>query len=62
MPIGSLRAAVVEFVAELDLHDVALAGEYLGGASALGASIDLEDRVSRRGDDDRARDAPMGGD
>lgn len=47
MPIGSLRAGVVEFVAELDLRDVGPAGEYLGGASALGASIDLEDRVSR---------------
>ena len=42
-----LRAAVVEFVAGLDLHDVTLAGESLGGALALSASIDLNDRVSR---------------
>src|ERR1700736_1735899 len=44
-----LRAAVVEFVAGLDLHDVTLAGESLGGALALSASIDLKDRVSRVG-------------
>lgn len=42
-----LRAAVVEFVTSLDLHDVTLAGESLGGALALQASIDLKDRVSR---------------
>jgi pimeloyl-ACP methyl ester carboxylesterase len=42
-----LRAAVVEFVTGLDLHDVTLAGESLGGALALQASIDLKDRVSR---------------
>jgi len=42
-----LRAAVVEFVIGLDLHDVTLAGESLGGALALGASIDLKDRVSK---------------
>jgi pimeloyl-ACP methyl ester carboxylesterase len=42
-----LRAAVVEFVTALDLHDVTLAGESLGGALALQASIDLKDRVSR---------------
>jgi pimeloyl-ACP methyl ester carboxylesterase len=42
-----LRAAVVEFVAGLDLHDVTLAGESLGGALALQASVDLKDRVSR---------------
>jgi len=42
-----LRAAVVEFVTALDLHDVTLAGESLGGALALSASIDLKDRVSR---------------
>jgi pimeloyl-ACP methyl ester carboxylesterase len=41
------RAAVVEFVTGLDLHDVTLAGESLGGALALQASIDLKDRVSR---------------
>jgi pimeloyl-ACP methyl ester carboxylesterase len=42
-----LRAAVVEFVSGLDLHDVTLAGESLGGALALQASIDLKDRVGR---------------
>jgi pimeloyl-ACP methyl ester carboxylesterase len=42
-----LRAAVVEFVTGLDLHDVTLAGESLGGALALQASIDLKDRVAR---------------
>ncbi len=42
-----LRAAVVEFVTGLDLHDVTLAGESLGGALALSASIELKDRVSR---------------
>jgi pimeloyl-ACP methyl ester carboxylesterase len=44
---SQLRTAVVEFVAGLDLHDVTLAGESLGGALALSASIDLKDRVSR---------------
>jgi pimeloyl-ACP methyl ester carboxylesterase len=42
-----LRAAVVEFVTGLDLHDVTLAGESLGGALALQASIDLKNRVAR---------------
>jgi pimeloyl-ACP methyl ester carboxylesterase len=42
-----LRAAVVEFVTGIDLHDVTLAGESLGGALALQASVDLKDRVSR---------------
>jgi pimeloyl-ACP methyl ester carboxylesterase len=42
-----LRAAVVEFVTGLDLHDVTLAGESLGGALALQSSIDLKDRVAR---------------
>jgi pimeloyl-ACP methyl ester carboxylesterase len=42
-----LRAAVVEFVTGLDLHDVTLAGESLGGALSLQASMDLKDRVSR---------------
>jgi pimeloyl-ACP methyl ester carboxylesterase len=42
-----LRAPVVEFVTGLDLHDVTLAGESLGGALALQASIDLKDRVGR---------------
>ena len=42
-----LRAAVVEFVSGLNLHGVTLAGESLGAARALSASIDLKDRVSR---------------
>jgi pimeloyl-ACP methyl ester carboxylesterase len=42
-----LRAAVVEFVTALDLHEVTLAGESLGAALSLSASIDLKDRVSR---------------
>jgi pimeloyl-ACP methyl ester carboxylesterase len=42
-----LRAAVVEFVTGLDLYEVTLAGESLGGALALQASIDLKERVSR---------------
>ncbi|HEX4586700.1 MAG TPA: alpha/beta hydrolase [Mycobacterium sp.] len=42
-----LRAAVVEFVTGLDLHDITLAGESLGGALSLQASVDLKDRVSR---------------
>ena len=42
-----LRAAVVEFVAGLDLRDVTLAGESMGATLALSASIDLKDRVSR---------------
>ncbi|MFJ9782557.1 alpha/beta fold hydrolase [Amycolatopsis sp. NPDC101161] len=41
------RAAVVEFVRGLDLHDVTLSGESLGGALSLSASIDLKDRVTR---------------
>jgi pimeloyl-ACP methyl ester carboxylesterase len=42
-----LRAAVVEFVTGLDLRDVTLAGESLGGALALQSSVDLKERVSR---------------
>ena len=42
-----LRAAVVEFVTGLDLYDITLAGESLGGALSLQASVDLKDRVSR---------------
>jgi pimeloyl-ACP methyl ester carboxylesterase len=42
-----LRAAVVDFVTGLDLHDVTLAGESLGAALALQASVDLKDRVAR---------------
>ena len=40
-----LRAAVVEFASRLNLQDVTLAGESLGAALALSASIDLKDRV-----------------
>ena len=42
-----LRAAVVEFVTDLDLHDVTLAGESLGGALALQSAVDLKGRVAR---------------
>jgi pimeloyl-ACP methyl ester carboxylesterase len=42
-----LRAAVVEFANGLNLYGVTLAGESLGAALALSASIDLKDRVSR---------------
>jgi len=38
---------VVEFITGLDLNDVTLAGESLGGALALQASIDLKGRVAR---------------
>jgi pimeloyl-ACP methyl ester carboxylesterase len=38
-----LRGAVVEFIRTLDLHDVTLAGESMGGAIALLASIELTD-------------------
>jgi pimeloyl-ACP methyl ester carboxylesterase len=41
-----LHTAVVEFITDLDLHDVTLAGESLGAARALSASIDLKDKVS----------------
>ncbi|HYR15982.1 MAG TPA: alpha/beta hydrolase [Mycobacterium sp.] len=41
-----LHTAVVDFITGLDLHDVTLAGESLGAALALSASIDLKDRVS----------------
>ncbi|WP_068180984.1 alpha/beta hydrolase [Mycobacterium sp. UM_CSW] len=43
---AELRCAVVEFVRTLDLRDVTLAGESMGGALALLASIELTDRVS----------------
>ncbi|OBI15695.1 alpha/beta hydrolase [Mycobacterium sp. E2327] len=43
---AELRGAVVEFVTTLDLRDVTLAGESMGGALALLASIELTDRVS----------------
>ena len=42
-----LRAAVVEFASGVNLHGVTLAGESLGAALALSASIDLKGRVSR---------------
>jgi pimeloyl-ACP methyl ester carboxylesterase len=41
-----LHTAVVEFITGLDLHDVTLAGESLGAALALSASIDLKDKLS----------------
>jgi pimeloyl-ACP methyl ester carboxylesterase len=40
-----LRSAVVEFVEGLNLDDVTLAGESLGAALALSASIDLKNQV-----------------
>ncbi|OMC07377.1 alpha/beta fold hydrolase [Mycobacterium sp. SP-6446] len=40
-----LRSAVVEFVRALDLRDVTLAGESMGAAVALSASIELPDNV-----------------
>ena len=42
-----LRAAVVEFASGLNLHGITLAGESLGAALALSASIDLRGRVRR---------------
>jgi pimeloyl-ACP methyl ester carboxylesterase len=42
-----LRQAVVEFVTGLDLRDVTLAGESVGAALALSASIELKDTVRR---------------
>ena len=42
-----LRAAVVEFARGLNLHGVTLAGESLGAALALSASVDLKGRVNR---------------
>lgn len=44
---SDLRAAVVEFITALDLREVTLAGESLGAAVALSASVELDDRVSR---------------
>jgi pimeloyl-ACP methyl ester carboxylesterase len=43
---AELRGAVVEFIGSLGLRDVTLAGESMGGALALLASIELTDRVS----------------
>jgi pimeloyl-ACP methyl ester carboxylesterase len=42
-----LRTAVVEFANGLNLHGLTLAGESLGAALALSASIDLKGRVNR---------------
>jgi pimeloyl-ACP methyl ester carboxylesterase len=42
-----LRSAVTQFVNGMDLYNVTLAGESLGGALALLASIDMTGRVSR---------------
>ncbi len=44
---AELRGAVVEFVRTLDLRDVTLAGESMGGAIALLASIELTERVGK---------------
>jgi pimeloyl-ACP methyl ester carboxylesterase len=41
-----LRSAVIEFIRMLDLHEVTLAGESMGAAIALLASIELTDNVS----------------
>ncbi|OBK45380.1 alpha/beta fold hydrolase [Mycobacterium sp. 1081908.1] len=41
-----LRGSVVEFITSLSLRGVTLAGESMGGALALSASIELADRVS----------------
>lgn len=40
------RDSVAEFITRLDLHDVTLAGESIGGALALTVSSELPDRVS----------------
>ena len=42
-----LLSAVVEFIKTLDLHEVTLAGESMGAAIALLASIELTDNVSK---------------
>lgn len=39
------RDSVTEFITQLDLHDVTLAGESIGGALALTVSSELPDRV-----------------
>jgi pimeloyl-ACP methyl ester carboxylesterase len=44
---AALRAVVIEFVRELRLADLTLAGESMGATLALTASIDLGDRVRR---------------
>lgn len=42
-----LRTAVSEFLTKLDLHDVTLVGESIGGVLALTVSVDQPDRVKR---------------
>ena len=42
-----LRRAVSEFIAKLDLRDVTLVGESIGGVLALTASVDQPDRIKR---------------
>ena len=42
-----LRKAVSEFLTKLDLRDVTLAGESIGGVLALTVSVDQPDRVAR---------------
>lgn len=43
----AMRAAVVQLVTQLDLHDVTLLGESMGAVLALTAAADLPDRVRR---------------
>jgi pimeloyl-ACP methyl ester carboxylesterase len=43
----ALRAAIVRVVEELDLSELTLAGESMGGTIALTASVDLGDRARR---------------
>ncbi|MFF8968281.1 alpha/beta fold hydrolase [Streptomyces sp. NPDC014995] len=42
-----MRAGVERLLTELDLHDVTLVGESLGGVLALTAAADLPERVRR---------------
>ncbi|AEF40658.1 alpha/beta fold hydrolase [Hoyosella subflava] len=43
----AMRAAVVNLVSQLDLRDVTLLGESMGGVLALSAAADLQERVRR---------------
>ncbi|HKW84971.1 MAG TPA: alpha/beta fold hydrolase, partial [Burkholderiaceae bacterium] len=43
----ALRKAVSEFITRLDLHDVTLVGESIGGVLALTVSVDQPQRVKR---------------